>query len=100
MSYYEFLSTILQHGFPYSAHGEGPRRVQLSTEFRRVESVCENILLRTVKFPKAHSRNRQVEDWVEKVIRNWEVLCGPGWSDEDFGEGGQDAVSRNVLDVS
>ena len=99
-SYYEFLSTILQHGFPYSAPGEGPRRVQLSTEFRRVESVCENILLRNVKFPKAHTKNQQVEEWVEKVIRNWEVLCGSGWSDDDFGEGGQDAMSRNVLDVS
>jgi hypothetical protein len=34
------------------------------------------------------------------VISNWEVLCGPEWQDSDLGEGGQNAVSRNVLDVS
>lgn len=99
-AYLEFLSTILQQGLPYSAPGEGSRRVQLSAEYRRVEVVCENILLRNVKFPKAHTKNQQVEEWVEQVIRNWEILCGTGWSDDDLGEGGQDAVSRNVLDVS
>jgi hypothetical protein len=62
--------------------------------------VCENILLRTVKFPRAHVQNHLVEEWVEQVIRNWEVLCGPEWCDDDLGEGGQDGVSRNVLDVS
>lgn len=99
-AYYRFLSVILQRRLPYSPPTEGPRRVQLSSEFRRVETVCENILLRNVKFPRAHAANYNVESWVEQVIQNWEVLCSNEWSDSDFGEGGQDAVSRNVLDVS
>ena len=100
MSYYRFLSVVLQRRLPYSPPAEGPHRVQLFSEFRRVETVCENILLRNVKFPRAHGANHQIERWVEQVIQNWEVLCSHEWSDGDFGEGGQDAVSRNVLDVS
>lgn len=99
-AYYQFLSVILQRRLPYSPPAEGSHRVQLSSEFRRVQTVCENILLRNVRFPRAHAANRQVEGWVEQVIQNWEVLCSHEWSDSDFGEGGQDAVSRNVLDVS
>lgn len=99
MSYYELLSTILQHNMTYFPPSQGPTRGHLATEIRRVEAVCESVLLREVRFPKANARNPQVESWVGKVIRNWEVLCGPGWRDDDFGEGGQDAVGRNVLDV-
>jgi hypothetical protein len=99
MSYYELLSTILQHNMTYFPPSHGPSRGQLATEIRRVETVCERVLLREVRFPRANARNPQVESWVEKVIRNWEALCGPEWRDDDFGEGGQDAVGRNVLDV-
>ncbi|KAK2765994.1 hypothetical protein FQN54_007509 [Arachnomyces sp. PD_36] len=99
MSYYELLSEIVQSGIPYIPPSEGPKRVHLSTEFRRVQTICENVLLKDVKFPKANSSNRIVEDWVEQVVQNWEVLHGPEWNDEDFGEGGQDAVARNVLDI-
>lgn len=99
-AYYILLSTILQQGVAYIPPVEGSKRVHLSTEFRRVESVCESTLLKNTKFPKANSSGKVVEEWVEEVIRNWEVLCGPKWCDDDLGEGGQDAVSRNVLDVS
>ncbi|KAL1968970.1 hypothetical protein VTN77DRAFT_804 [Rasamsonia byssochlamydoides] len=99
MSYYKFLSTILQRGmvyFPQSS--QGSVRGQLASEIRRVEAACESVLLKEVKFPRANASNPQVESWVEQVIRNWEVLCGPDWRDEDL-EGGQDAVGRNVLDI-
>lgn len=99
-SYYDLLTTILQHDLPYAPPTSGPERPQLANEIRRVESICENNLLREVKFPTASEGRPQVEQWVEQVIRNWEVLCGPHWSDEDFSAGGQNAVSRNVLDVS
>jgi hypothetical protein len=99
MTYYHLLSEILQNGIPYIPPSEGPKLIQLSTEFRRVQSICENVLLKDVKFPKANSSNKLVEDWVEQVIHNWEILHGPEWNDEDFGEGGQDAVARIVLDV-
>jgi hypothetical protein len=51
-------------------------------------------------FPTASSQDSQVEEWVEQVISNWQVLCGPEWQDSDLGEGGQNAVGRNVLEVS
>ena len=98
-AYYAFLTVVLQDGLPYTAPSNGPPRPQLASELRRVESICEGNLLREIKFPTASSDNSQVEDWVEQVIRNWEVLCGPRWQDEDLGEGGQNAVGRNVLDV-
>lgn len=99
-SYYNLLSSILQQGLPYCPPANGPERPQLASEIRRVEGLCEASILRETKFPTADSSNPEVEAWVEQVIQNWEVLCGAGWSDEELGEGGQNAVGRNVLDVS
>ncbi|KAJ5689133.1 hypothetical protein N7462_003525 [Penicillium macrosclerotiorum] len=98
-SYYAFLTIVLQDDLIYTAPNDGPDRPQLASELRRVESICENQLLREVKFPTASSNNFQVEAWVEQVILNWQVLCGPHWQDSDLGEGGQNAVGRNVLDI-
>ncbi|KAJ6130585.1 hypothetical protein N7512_003365 [Penicillium capsulatum] len=98
-AYYGFLTTVLQDNLPYTPSGDGPERPQLASELRRIESICEGNLLREVKFPTASSNNSEVEEWVEQVISNWEVLCGPHWQDQDFGEGGQNAVGRNVLDI-
>ncbi|KAJ5573645.1 Tetratricopeptide-like helical [Penicillium hispanicum] len=98
-SYYRFLTTVLQNGLEYTAPNDGPERPQLASELRRIESICEGHLLREVKFPTASSNNSQMEEWVELVISNWEVLCGPRWQDSDLGEGGQNAVGRNVLDI-
>ncbi|KAJ6155587.1 Tetratricopeptide-like helical, partial [Penicillium chermesinum] len=47
----------------------------------------------------AINSNSPVEAWVEQVIGNWQILCGPYWHDQDLGEGGQNAVGRNVLDI-
>lgn len=99
-SYYLFLTIVLQDGLTYPPSHDNPERPQLASELRRVEAICESNLLREVKFPTASSDNSQVEEWVEQVISNWEVLCGPDWQDQDLGEGGQNAVGRNVLDVS
>lgn len=99
-AYYGFLTTLLQDDLPYTSPNDGPERPQLANEIRRIESICEGNLLREVKFPNASSNNAQVEEWVEQVISNWQVLCGPHWQDQDFGEGGQNVVGRNVLDVS
>lgn len=99
-AYYGFLTTVLQDDLDYTPFHDGPARPQLASELRRIESICEGHLLREVKFPTASSNNSQVEEWVEQVIKNWEVLCGPHWQDQDLGEGGQNAVGRNVLDVS
>ncbi|KAJ5805803.1 uncharacterized protein N7503_003405 [Penicillium pulvis] len=98
-SYYLFLTIVLQDGLPYPPSHDNPERPQLASELRRVEAICESNLLREVKFPTASSDNSQVEEWVEQVISNWEILCGPEWQDQDLGEGGQNAVGRNVLDI-
>ncbi|KAJ5099786.1 hypothetical protein N7532_006787 [Penicillium argentinense] len=88
-AYYGFLTTVLQDDLIYTPPIEAiPERPQLASELRRIESICENNLLREVKFPTASSNNSQVEEWVEQVISNWEVLCGPHWQDQDLGEGG------------
>ncbi|KKZ66162.1 hypothetical protein EMCG_01139 [[Emmonsia] crescens] len=97
-AYYAFLSSTLRR-VVYVYPSESPKRVQLTTEFRRVEAICENIVIKNTTFPKAEVKNREVEAWVEQFMQNWEVLCGPEWRDDDFGEGGQDAFSRNVLDM-
>ncbi|EEH46071.1 uncharacterized protein PADG_02221 [Paracoccidioides brasiliensis Pb18] len=97
-AYYGILSSTLRQ-VAYDSPSESPKRAQLTTELRRVEAICENILIKNTKFPKAEVANKEVEDWVEQVMQNWEILCGPEWRDDDFGEGGQDAFSRNVLDM-
>ncbi|KAM5456314.1 hypothetical protein MaudCBS49596_001336 [Microsporum audouinii] len=98
-AYYDLLSIILQNELQYPPMSDAPKRVQLSAEFRRIEATCENVLLRHSKFPKANVANQEVELWVKQVIRNWKVFCGEEWCDDDFGEGGQGAISRNVLDI-
>ncbi|KAJ1716537.1 filamentation protein (Rhf1) [Aspergillus flavus] len=98
-SYYDLLSATLQHDLAYVPPASGPERQQLAAEIRRVESMYESSLLRETKFPTAYAGSTQIEDWVEQVITNWEILCGPQWTDEDLGEGGQNAVGRNVLDI-
>ncbi|KAL2825629.1 hypothetical protein BDW59DRAFT_71756 [Aspergillus cavernicola] len=98
-SYYDLLSAILLHNLSYTTPAHGPERPQLADELRRVEAICEANLLRDVKFPTANSGSQSVEAWVEQVIQNWKELCGPHWHDEDLGEGGQNAVGKNVLEV-
>ncbi|KAJ5198828.1 Tetratricopeptide-like helical [Penicillium cf. griseofulvum] len=98
-AYYRLLTAVLQNGVTYTGPNDGPDRPQLSSELRRVETIYERNLLSEVKFPTASSQNSQVEEWVEQVISNWQVLCGPEWQDSDLGEGGQNAVGRNVLEI-
>ncbi|KAI9729956.1 MAG: hypothetical protein M1834_006154 [Cirrosporium novae-zelandiae] len=112
-AYYDFLSIILQKGFPYvvssTKHAEAvaekeddnkiPPRMQQATELKRVQTIFENTLLKQVRFPKANESNEEMEAWVDQVIANWKILCGPTWQDDDLGEGGQNAVGRNVLDI-
>ncbi|KAI3232469.1 hypothetical protein DTO012A9_1062 [Penicillium roqueforti] len=98
-AYYRFLTAVLQGGLTYTGPNDGPDRPQLCNELRRVETIYERNLLSEVTFPTASTQNSQVEEWVEQVISNWQVLCGPEWQDSDVGEGGQNAVGRNVLEI-
>ncbi|KAI9874858.1 MAG: hypothetical protein M1830_009197, partial [Pleopsidium flavum] len=107
-AYYDALSVILQQRLlyepPLNALAEKPEystavRMLQRVELMRVETSYEGLLLKEMRFPKADEANEEVEYWVEQVMGNWRVFCGPSWSDKELGEGGQEAVGRNVLDI-
>lgn len=97
-SYYSYLSDALQT-WPQSIDKGATTRQGLVSELRRVQTAYENELLKNTQFPKADESNGTIEQWVEQVIRNWEVVCGSNWSEQDIGEGGRNLVTRNVLDI-
>jgi cargo-transport protein YPP1 len=96
-AYYRYLSSILQAGL--NRDTIGIKRQDLVIELRRVETACENELLRTAQFPKADQPNTSIEHWVEQVCTNWEIICGAEWSENDIGSGGRNLVTRHVLDI-
>ncbi|KAK5941854.1 hypothetical protein PMZ80_005805 [Knufia obscura] len=93
-AYYHILSESLARP-PSMSVG----RARSAADLRAVEAAYETALLRDRKFPKATESNAPVEHWIEQVIRNWQLLCGGGWQESDLGEGGRNALTRNVLDV-
>ncbi|OAP61230.1 hypothetical protein AYL99_03431 [Fonsecaea erecta] len=97
-AYYRFMSSILQNRHGIADH-VSIEHSDLAIELRRVETSYENELLRNVQFPKATESNAVIEAWVEEFIRNWQILCGPNWSESDLGEGGRNSCGRNVLDM-
>lgn len=111
-AYYDTLSTILRHNLPYEPestpvtqekgplHSQSSMRLQQRIELKRVETVYENMLIKETQFPKASETNREIEAWVDSVVDNWRLLCGPTWNDNDLGEGGKEGIARSVLDVS
>ncbi|TID16135.1 filamentation protein-like protein [Venturia nashicola] len=117
VAYYETLSEILRLGYCYSPtytekkpqilftreplSDEEYLRVRLRqrAELKKVESSIEAKLLEETRFPKANERNSRVERWVDAVIQNWRIMCGPSWQDEELGEGGKNAIARGILDM-
>jgi len=110
-TYYNTLSQLLQNGHrcrdgsdedkSQFSNGEtwvSPRQ-QLSAELRRVEAIYESQLLKEVGFPQANETNSEVIQWVDQVMSNWSILCGPLWCDEDIGHDGQEGAGRTVLEV-
>jgi hypothetical protein len=65
-----------------------------------VESSMEAKLLDETRFPRANERNERVEKWIDAVMQNWRIMCGPTWQEAELGEGGKNALARGVLDVS
>ncbi|KAH4055194.1 hypothetical protein HBI49_204750 [Parastagonospora nodorum] len=110
-AYYDSLSRILQQGLPYEAEpapasSEKPPlltqtslRLRQRAELKRVETVYEGLLIKETQFPRASEINHEVEAWVDSVMANWRLLCGPTWTDADLGEGGKEGVARSVLDI-
>jgi len=117
-AYYKTLLHILQQGYVYSPTSTPSQPALLETaegmsddeyracklkqrsEIKQVEATISKLLFAGTKFPKSSERNVEVEKWVEDVMSSWRTMCGPTWTDAEIGEGGKDAVSRSVLDVS
>lgn len=101
--YYSTLSQVLQNDLEFApgnlgkASHETPARTQLATELKRVESAYERLLLDETEFPRADEHREEVEAFVLQVMKNWQILCGRGWSEKDIGTGGRAAISRSVL---
>ena len=115
-AYYRLLSQLLDEGYTYPStvaeketgqlanRGSQSKelssaRLQQSTEIWRVGAIYEGLLLKEVPFPQATETNFEVLEWIDRVMLNWRILCGPEWMDQDLGQGGQVVASRNVLDV-
>jgi hypothetical protein len=111
-AYYDTLSHILRHNLPYEPeaapstaekpplHTQSSLRLRQRAELKRVETIYEGLLIKETLFPKASETNHEMEWWVDSVMDNWRLLCGPIWSDSDLGEGGKEGIARSVLDVS
>lgn len=111
-AYYDTLSTILRHNLAYEPeslpsttekapiHTQSSLRLRQRAELKRVETVYEGLLIKETRFPKASEANHEIEAWVDSVMDNWRLLCGPTWTDADLGEGGKEGIARSVLDVS
>lgn len=115
--YYTLLSSLLQRNLlstssagdlsdsllvPYNEASEDSSleaKQRQRVELKRIEATYESLLLNETQFPKASQDNEEVEQWVEQAIKNWEIMCGPTWTDAELGKGGKEAVSRGVLDI-
>lgn len=111
-AYYDALSIVLRYNarspelassFGISAEGTEKESRDVSrtqrAELKRVEACYESLLLEETSFPKASERNDEVGRWIDAVIANWRMFCGPKWQDEDFGEAGKATVGKDVLEV-
>jgi len=115
--YYKTLSFILKKGYIYSPSYSDATpliinsrfgisdddflkvRLKQRAELKKVEASMETKLLAETRFPKANERNQRVETWVDLIIQNWRIMCGPTWQDAELGEGGKNALARGVLDI-
>jgi tetratricopeptide (TPR) repeat protein len=104
--YYAALSEVLQGDLPFpmggftaSAGYEGASvRVLLRAELKKVEMVYQGLLYSETKFPRADEERVEVEDFVRRMMQNWEILNGRGWKEADLGAGGRDSLCHGTLD--
>lgn len=105
--YYMTLSRILENDLPYQpghlgglpVSADSSPRSQLRAELKYVETTYRSLLLSETSFPRADEERTEVEAFVRRVIKNWTILCGRGWREEDVGPGGRSAISRGVLET-
>jgi cargo-transport protein YPP1 len=115
-AYYDTLSILIRIRpiFPSSAEGGqiswqqnaqydvgffSETKSQQCEELKQVQSIYEKHLVNELCFPKANEATPEIESWVDQVIDNWKIVCGPAWRNEDHIGGGKEATSRIVLEV-
>ena len=115
-SYYDTLSTFIriQSNIPLSSKGDqilnrhaapfdlkfySEKKSLQCNELKQVQSIYESFLLNELGFPKANEATPEIETWVDQVVHNWKIICGPTWQEEDHMDGGKEATSRLVLEV-
>jgi tetratricopeptide (TPR) repeat protein len=102
--YYFALSEILQGDLPFptghlpGGSQENSARGQLRAELKRVETIYQGLLYSETRFPKADEQRAEVEDFVSRMMQNWEILNGRGWKEQDLGAGGRESLCRGMLD--
>lgn len=102
--YYAAISGILQQDLPFptgfvNATNASSARNQLRVELKKVETTYEGLLLSETSFPRADEQRQEMEDFVAAVMRNWSVLSGRDWHEQDLGPGGKEGLSRGILDI-
>ncbi|KAI0383104.1 TPR-like protein [Hypomontagnella monticulosa] len=102
--YYAAISGILQQDLPFptgfvNVTNEASARNQLRVELKKVETTYEGLLLSETSFPRADEQRQEMEDFVGAVMRNWSVLSGRDWHEQDLGPGGKEGLSRGILDI-
>lgn len=103
--YYLALSRILEDDLPLPAgqleniSNESSARSQLRAELKNVEAVYQALLMGETTFPRADEERSEVESFVKLVLKNWTLLCGRGWREQDLGPGGRSGLSRGLLDI-
>ncbi|KAH7329347.1 hypothetical protein B0I35DRAFT_473963 [Stachybotrys elegans] len=103
--YYMALSRVLEENLPVPTGyvgkitGDMPARTRLRIELKNAEASYQALLMAETKFPSAHESRPEVEAFVQLVVKNWAILCGRGWREQDLGQGGRSSISRGVLDT-
>ena len=103
--YYIAMSRILDEDLPFPTGylnkipTDTSARTQLRIELKTAESTYQSLLLTETSFPRADEERSEVEDFVKLVMKNWTILCGRGWREQDLGQGGRSGLSRRVLDT-
>jgi tetratricopeptide (TPR) repeat protein len=104
-NYYLALSQILEEDLPIPTGyvnkitNDLSARNQLRVELKSAEASYQALLLSETTFPRAEEGRPEVEAFVKRVVKNWAIMCGRGWQEQDLGQGGRSSLSRGVLDT-
>lgn len=90
---------LWQQAAQYDVKFFSETKSQQYIELKQVQSIYEKHLVNELSFPKANEATPEIDNWVDQVIDNWKIICGPAWRNEDHVGGGKEATSRTVLEV-